>query len=64
MTFIDHDPADDDGDCFMCGGTGVIEGECDCMEDTCCCLHPTPPDCPECIRFARMMKRKVIGSHQ
>jgi hypothetical protein len=42
----------DDGkvwiDCPQCGGEGAVEGECDCMDDTCCCLDPTPPDCGWC----------------
>lgn len=59
-----HDPSDDDGECSMCGGTGIIEGDCTCMDDTCCCLEPTPPDCPECARYAQLMKRKAIGSHR
>ena len=37
-----------DDDCPMCGGTGVYEGECECGDDTCCCLVPTPITCPEC----------------
>lgn len=39
---------DDDEQCFLCGGSGVLEGECECGDDTCCCLVPTPPICPEC----------------
>lgn len=41
------DEIDDDA-CFTCGGSGVIEDECTCMDDTCCCLYPRPPTCPEC----------------
>lgn len=37
-----------DEDCPMCGGSGVLDDECECMDDTCCCLVPTPPICPEC----------------
>jgi hypothetical protein len=39
----------DDEDCWMCGGSGVLEDECTCGDDTCCCLEPEPPECPECI---------------
>jgi hypothetical protein len=40
---------DDDYDCCpACGGSGVIDDECTCMDDTCCCLVPTPPICSEC----------------
>ncbi len=35
-------------ECWNCGGEGYIEGECDCMEDSCCCLNPTPPVCGVC----------------
>ena len=35
-------------DCPNCGGDGVIDGECTCMDDTCCCLVPEPPECDEC----------------
>ena len=34
--------------CWNCGGDGVIEWECTCGEDTCCCLNPTPPKCEIC----------------
>lgn len=52
----DHlaDCADGD-DCPWCGGSGVLDDECECgeWEDTCCCLHPTPRACPECIERER-----------
>lgn len=35
-------------DCAYCGGSGVYEDDCTCMDDTCCCLEPTPPTCDEC----------------
>lgn len=35
-------------DCWSCGGEGVHEGGCTCMDDTCCCLNPEPPDCDVC----------------
>lgn len=38
----------DDGECPYCGGEGVIEGECTCGDDTCCCLVPDPPPCSHC----------------
>lgn len=38
----------DDGDCPACGGSGVADDECTCMDDACCCLHPTPPVCGLC----------------
>ena len=37
----------DDEGCSVCGGNGYLD-ECDCGDDTCCCLHPTPMVCPEC----------------
>ena len=48
--FDDYDPTDD-GQCFMCGGSGELD-ECECsqFEDTCCCLNPVPLACPECAR--------------
>ena len=39
--------------CPVCGDTGVLDDECTCGQDTCCCLVPTPPDCPECKRRAQ-----------
>lgn len=48
-----------DDDCFMCGGEGFIEGECTCGDDTCCCLEPTPPECPECRIWHAKVKRAV-----
>lgn len=48
--FDDYDPTDD-GQCFMCGGSGELdECECSAFEDTCCCLNPVPLECPECAR--------------
>jgi hypothetical protein len=35
-------------DCGQCGGEGVIEGDCTCWDDTCCCLEPEPPVCDIC----------------
>jgi hypothetical protein len=32
--------------CGWCGGDGVVEGDCTCGDDTCCCLYPEPPVCP------------------
>lgn len=52
---IDAEMIDDD-ECSTCGGIGVIEGDCTCMDDTCCCLEPTPPDCPECSAYAKRRK--------
>jgi hypothetical protein len=34
--------------CWNCGGDGVIEGQCTCFDDTCCCLNPKPPACNIC----------------
>lgn len=39
---------DDWIDCPYCGGSGVIEGECTCMDDCCCCLEPDAPECDHC----------------
>lgn len=39
-----------DGDwieCYDCDGSG--EGEHDCGEDTCVCLHPEPDACRTCL---------------
>lgn len=53
----DYPPEDDD--CPMCGGTGFLEDECTCGDDTCCCLYPDPPLCPECqVAFRRMGPRE------
>lgn len=35
-------------ECWNCGGEGVIDDDCTCMDDTCCCLYPVPPDCSVC----------------
>jgi hypothetical protein len=35
-------------ECWNCGGSGEIEGECTCWEDCCCCLEPEPPRCSHC----------------
>lgn len=35
-------------DCWNCGGEGVIDGDCTCMEDSCACLYPDPPPCSVC----------------
>lgn len=35
-------------DCWNCGGSGFIEGECTCGEDCCCCLEPDEPECDVC----------------
>jgi hypothetical protein len=34
--------------CSCCGGLGYIEDDCECGDDTCCCLEPIPPICLEC----------------
>jgi hypothetical protein len=34
--------------CWQCGGLGVIDGDCTCFDDTCCCLYPTAPRCDIC----------------
>lgn len=39
----------DDSECWACGGSGVRDDECTCMDDTCCCLVPEPPECDECV---------------
>lgn len=39
---------DFDEDCPQCGGDGFYDGECACMDDTCCCLEPEPVVCPLC----------------
>lgn len=35
-------------ECWNCFGEGVIDGECTCMDDCCCCLEPEPPICDIC----------------
>lgn len=35
-------------ECHWCGGSGVNEDECACMDDTCCCLEPEPMPCWVC----------------
>lgn len=34
--------------CHECGGEGFYDGECTCMDDTCCCAEPDPPTCTLC----------------
>lgn len=46
---MEHDPTDDDGDCFSCGGEGFVweclDGFCEDAESGCdLCTRP----CPEC----------------
>jgi hypothetical protein len=48
-----------DDDCWNCGGEGFLEGECTCGEDTCCCLEPEAPPCPECRLFDAKIERYV-----
>jgi hypothetical protein len=44
-----EDPMYDDWiECWSCGGEGERFGYCVCQEDTCCCLHPIPPECDIC----------------
>jgi len=43
-----HVYTDEEDDCWNCGGTGYIEYDCTCGEDTCCCLDPEPPMCRIC----------------
>jgi len=37
-----------DDSCPQCGGSGVDDSDCTCMDDTCCCLYPEPPVCGLC----------------
>lgn len=43
---------EDDGSywvtCWSCGGEGLYDDQCTCMDDCCCCLYPDPPTCSEC----------------
>jgi hypothetical protein len=57
-TYADFEP-DDDG-CYLCGGSGFLDDECECQafEDICMCLHPMPRACPECIRYEREKRRR------
>jgi hypothetical protein len=56
---IDRDYFSDEGEeCWQCGGSGVLDDECTCGEDTCCCLVPSPPPCPECLWRARIAERR------
>ncbi len=34
--------------CWGCGGEGFIDGQCTCMDDTCCCLVKDEPICDIC----------------
>ncbi len=43
-----RDPDKDYDECLMCGGSGLYDGECECGEDSCCCLELTPVTCPQC----------------
>lgn len=51
----------DDGECPYCGGEGVIEGECTCGDDTCCCLEPDPPPCPHCSQVTQHQRVKLCS---
>lgn len=35
-------------DCPQCGGSGLDDTQCECGDDTCCCLEPTPVGCSWC----------------
>lgn len=57
--------------CWQCGGNGYIEGECTCMDDTCCCLEPDEPACDICrghgafiIQKAPIMASQQGGMHE
>lgn len=39
---------DDIERCWACDGIGYFEDQCTCMDDTCCCLNPTPLMCHLC----------------
>ena len=39
---------DDYQDCPQCGGSGLDDTQCECGDDTCCCLVPSPVDCSWC----------------
>ena len=39
---------DDREDCPQCGGSGLDDTQCECGDDTCCCLVPSPVDCSWC----------------
>ena len=42
---------DIDHECTLCGGDGFLdECECSLVEDICCCLEPTPRECPKCAK--------------
>ena len=47
MSEEENQPLDGE-ECLLCGGLGYLEDECTCGDDTCCCLEPERPDCPEC----------------
>lgn len=59
----DHMWDDGDGDCFMCGGSGELDDECECseFEDVCCCAQPVPRACPECRHQARLARARAAG---
>lgn len=52
--YDDLDDPSDDGQCYLCGGSGELdECECSAFEDVCCCLNPVPRECPECARRSK-----------
>lgn len=50
-------------DCWNCGGSGEIEGECDCGEDTCCCAEPSPPPCSHCLGHGVLVVSKLTDDN-
>lgn len=54
-------PAEDD-ECPMCGGDGLLEYECTCGEDCCCCAEPDHPPCPECNSKPDLSREREIVS--
>jgi hypothetical protein len=50
-------------DCYNCGGEGVIDGDCTCWEDCCCCAEPDPPDCQVCRGRGYLIVSELTDDH-
>lgn len=51
----------DDNECSMCGGSGELDEECMCGDDTCVCLAPMPVPCPECTM--RLNRNTIVDEN-
>lgn len=49
-------------DCYNCGGEGVIDGECTCWDDCCCCAE-APKDGTEIVLWGACSPRSSTSRY-